>query len=158
MSILRNENGQFANGNSYWLGKKGIKKPNSGSFKKGLIPWNKGKSTFKNCERCGNQFNTNRGTLTKPHQRFCSRSCATWKNGNTSIKKRLWSDSRAREWRKLVKIKDGNKCVICGSTKKLHCDHIKPQKRFPELKFDINNGRVLCFECHKKTETYGNKY
>jgi endogenous inhibitor of DNA gyrase (YacG/DUF329 family) len=34
-------------GHSTWLkGTKGLVKPNSGSFKKGLIPWNKGKKGF----------------------------------------------------------------------------------------------------------------
>jgi hypothetical protein len=28
---------------------------------------------------------------------------------------------------------------------------------WPELRFDVGNGRTLCFDCHKKTPNYGYK-
>lgn len=60
-------------------------------------------------------------------------------------------------WRKLVLQRDNYACVICGSTEKIECDHIKPYSKFPDLIYDVNNGRVLCNSCHKKTDTYGGK-
>jgi len=56
MSIPRDKKGKFVKGNSFWLGKQRSEetknkisqslkgsKPNNGSFKKGITPWNKGK-------------------------------------------------------------------------------------------------------------------
>jgi 5-methylcytosine-specific restriction endonuclease McrA len=155
MTIIRDVRGRFAKGNSYWLGRKG-KKPNSGSFTRGAEPWNKGRRTYKKCERCQQEFTTNRGNLTRPHQRFCSIKCATWINGNTPLKKKIWSSKEARQWRASIRKRD-KVCVRCGANKKLHCDHIKPKSLYPEQMFDIDNGRLLCFDCHKKTPTYGSK-
>ena len=60
-------------------------------------------------------------------------------------------------WRKLVLSAGGGKCAWCGSTEKLECDHIKSVRDFPQLIHDLDNGRVLCLSCHKKTDTYGGK-
>jgi 5-methylcytosine-specific restriction endonuclease McrA len=61
------------------------------------------------------------------------------------------------KWRAAVFARDGHKCVLCGSTHRLQGDHIKPASLFPELVRDVSNGRCLCFECHKKTDTFGGK-
>jgi 5-methylcytosine-specific restriction endonuclease McrA len=58
-------------------------------------------------------------------------------------------------WRKAVFAKDGKACVLCGSTERLEADHIQSQSKFPELKFEVSNGRVLCNSCHRQTDTYG---
>lgn len=59
------------------------------------------------------------------------------------------------QWRKAVLKRDGYMCVWCRSTKNLEVDHVYPFAYFPELRFDIKNGRVLCLDCHKQTITYG---
>jgi len=68
--------------------------------------------------------------------------------------KKLRSCKEYREWRKSVIERDVI-CVLCGSDKQLEVDHIKSLALNPHLALDINNGRVLCKECHKKTDTYG---
>jgi 5-methylcytosine-specific restriction endonuclease McrA len=60
-------------------------------------------------------------------------------------------------WRQRVFARDGSKCVQCGSAQHLQSDHIKPFSTFPDLRYDVSNGRVLCHDCHKKTDTYGGK-
>jgi len=60
-------------------------------------------------------------------------------------------------WRTLVLRRDGHKCTQCGSKNRLEVDHIKPFSKYPSLRYDVTNGRVLCHECHKKTDTYGGK-
>lgn len=36
-----------------------------------------------------------------------------------------------------------------------NADHIKSFKDHPELRTDLQNGRTLCVDCHRKTDTYG---
>jgi 5-methylcytosine-specific restriction endonuclease McrA len=60
-------------------------------------------------------------------------------------------------WRESVLLRDGYTCVFCDSANNLEADHIKPKALYPDLKYDIANGRTLCHNCHVKTETYGSK-
>lgn len=61
-------------------------------------------------------------------------------------------------WRKAVFERDNYTCQICHKKGgQLQADHIQPYCAFPELRTDINNGRTLCVNCHKKTDTYGSK-
>jgi 5-methylcytosine-specific restriction endonuclease McrA len=64
-----------------------------------------------------------------------------------------------RFWRRSVFERDKYVCGMCGNNKggKLEADHIKSWRNYPELRYSIDNGRTLCHECHKKTETYGNR-
>jgi 5-methylcytosine-specific restriction endonuclease McrA len=59
------------------------------------------------------------------------------------------------EWRKVRMIvlkRDGARCACCGATPadgvKVHVDHIKPRKHFPELALDLANLQVLCEICN----------
>jgi 5-methylcytosine-specific restriction endonuclease McrA len=65
------------------------------------------------------------------------------------------------DWRFAVIKRDKYTCQICGdkrsSGKKFCVDHIKPFSKYPELRYEISNGRVLCVDCHRKTETYCRK-
>lgn len=58
-------------------------------------------------------------------------------------------------WRKSVFERDSHACVWCGSTENIEADHIKSFASFPELRFEIDNGRTLCHDCHTKTDNYG---
>lgn len=59
------------------------------------------------------------------------------------------------EWRKLrmVALKEhGARCQCCGVTAadgvRIHVDHIKPRRLFPELALSLENLQVLCEECN----------
>ena len=77
-----------------------------------------------------------------------------WRGGLTSKSILIRTSFEYRTWRTSVFIRDGRRCVLCKSTNKIEADHIKPFALFPELRLDVNNGRTLCHECHKNTDSY----
>jgi len=81
-----------------------------------------------------------------------------WKGGITPINKKIRNSVEYKLWRESVYKRDNYTCVWClRRGVKLNADHIKPFALFPELRFAIDNGRTLCVECHKKTDTYAGK-
>ena len=59
------------------------------------------------------------------------------------------------EWRRVrmeVLKRDGASCLCCGATPKdgvkMHVDHIKPRRKFPELALNKDNLQVLCEVCN----------
>jgi endogenous inhibitor of DNA gyrase (YacG/DUF329 family) len=84
-----------------------------------------------------------------------------WKGGiwavNRREKDRIMHRLEYKNWRRTILERDEYKCQWCGSTENLHVDHIKPFCTHKNLRLVIDNGRTLCFQCHKKTDTYGRK-
>lgn len=84
-----------------------------------------------------------------------------WKGGVTPANKLIRHSFEYRLWRESVFKRDGYTCIWCGAKNGggkrvvLNADHIKPFFLFPELRFAIDNGRTLCLDCHRKTDTYG---
>lgn len=113
------------------------------------------------CEVCGQDYSRYFYPYFK--QTRCSRACYyktisarqigsashLWKGGKTDENRRLRNSGSVAEWRKAVFARDGYACKGCGSSnKKLTADHIRPWSLFPELRFDVANGRTLCWPCH----------
>jgi len=80
-----------------------------------------------------------------------------WKGGITVIKRGIRHSREYLLWKKAVLERDNYTCIWCSSKENLHVDHIKRFSDYPELRFVIDNGRVLCFLCHKTTSTWGRK-
>lgn len=105
------------------------------------IPWNKGR-------KCPEISGTNN---------------YGWKGGITPINEKIRKSLEYKQWRKSVFERDNYRCVGCGKKRGedgvkvlvLNADHILPFFEFPRLRFDINNGRTLCVDCHRGTETWG---
>ena len=109
-------------------------KPNTGRFKKGHkpvapfqkgnVPWTKGKHLSKEIIE------------------------------KISLKNRVHGKSRSswnyEQWRKSVFERDNYTCQECLSKKNLNAHHIKSKKEFPDLIFEINNGKTLCRRCHAR--------
>ena len=95
-----------------------------------------------------------------------------WRGGVTKTNALIRCSLEYKLWRTSVFERDGYTCIWCQrkggldyNTKErvvLNADHIKPFSLFPELRLAIDNGRTLCKDCHKTTDTYGwnliNKY
>lgn len=79
-----------------------------------------------------------------------------WKGGITPLRKKLYFSNQYKEWRMAVFSRDDFTCQFCGKKGgEINADHIKPWSLFPSLRFDLNNGRTLCLDCHRKTDTWG---
>lgn len=63
-----------------------------------------------------------------------------------------------QEWRRSVFERDNFTCQSCQERGgALQADHVKPWSRFPDLRYDVSNGRTMCVECHRLTPTWGAK-
>ncbi len=79
-----------------------------------------------------------------------------WKGGITPVNKHLRTTAQYKNWRKSVFERDNYTCQICsirsknGTSVYLESHHVRSFALFPELRFELSNGRTLCKECHKK--------
>lgn len=61
------------------------------------------------------------------------------------------------QWRSNVFLRDNWTCQICGIRGRyLEAHHLKSWAKFPELRYELENGVTLCKECHKLTDNYKN--
>mgnify|MGYP001576636482 CR=1 FL=1 len=109
----------------------------------------------------GNKSNTGR-KLPEEHRKNVSESLKgkkhwNWQGGLTNINHAFRNSFESKEWNQKVKTRDGYKCRIgnkdcCG---KLEAHHILSWSKYPELRYNINNGITLCRFHHplKEAET-----
>lgn len=124
----------------------------------------------------GNKYNLGRKpskeTREKMRNSHLGEKSHLWKGGVSTLYELIRTCYKYRQWRSDVYTRDNFICVTCNKRGyKLNADHIKS---FSEIirEFDIksldealdceelwniNNGRTLCLDCHKKTDTYLNK-
>jgi 5-methylcytosine-specific restriction endonuclease McrA len=53
-------------------------------------------------------------------------------------------------WKTAIKKKFNSTCAISGKKEKLECHHIFSKSDNPKLKFDENNGILLCYKLHRE--------
>jgi endogenous inhibitor of DNA gyrase (YacG/DUF329 family) len=81
-----------------------------------------------------------------------------WKGGITPINQTIRHSLEYKLWRTAVFERDNYTCRFCGQKGGiLEADHIKPFSLYPELRLAIDNGRTLCRDCHKTTDTYAGR-
>jgi hypothetical protein len=70
-----------------------------------------------------------------------------WKGGISEYNR--GQDTEFCKWRKAVFSRDNYTCQICGVRGgRLSGHHIKGWAKYPELRYDLNNGQCLCYDCH----------
>lgn len=45
-------------------------------------------------------------------------------------------------------LRDGERCLKCGRRDRLSASHIYPKGRYQKMRFDLDNVKSLCFQCH----------
>jgi 5-methylcytosine-specific restriction endonuclease McrA len=65
-----------------------------------------------------------------------------------AIKKYIRKGGKYKRFFLEVKSRDNNKCIKCGSEKRIHVHHIVSISENGELAADVSNGVCLCKECH----------
>lgn len=81
-------------------------------------------------------------------------------------KERVRKSIEYTKWRLAVFVRDNWTCQKCGARSSngeevyLEAHHIKSYTKYPQLRFEVNNGITLCVDCHKaenKKQMKGNK-
>jgi len=74
-----------------------------------------------------------------------------WKGGITPENLKIRNSIAGKEWSREVFKRDDYTCRDCGARGGyLNAHHIKPFSKYPDKRFDVDNGLTLCVECHKK--------
>ena len=159
------------------------------AYKKGYIPWNKGKEHSKETKRKISEANKGKkhsyteetkkkikermmgdknpakrpevrkkiseAKKGKPHLNQRDENHYKWKGGVSILRKykHLTCRIEYRKWRETVFARDNWTCQMCGARSGkeyiyLNAHHIKGWTKFPEIRYDIDNGITLCKRCH----------
>lgn len=141
-----------SNPTRYWLGKK---RPDIAKLQIKRVVTEETRKKISVAKRA----NPSRYWLGKKRPDLAGPNYWNWRGGVTSINDQIRKSAEYKRWRKLVFERDDYTCVLCREKRggDLEADHIKPFAFFPKLRFEISNGRTLCKECHRSTETYGHR-
>lgn len=135
---------------------------------KGNVPWNKGKKLHYEVWNKGKKTGVMPSTvfkkgepgywLNKERPDMRGANHPNWKGGKCADKRHSCLPGY-QKWRRQVFQRDDYTCQECGIRGNetggyLEAHHIKAWSRFPDNRFDIDNGQTLCKECHMKTDNY----
>lgn len=88
--------------------------------------------------------------LGKTHPRKTGPANPRWNpNRDFARRERSRNAVEVRKFRSAVFDRDGKFCMCCGSQERVVVHHLLSYKKFPELRFDPNNGIPVCHKHHK---------
>ena len=129
-------------------------------FKKGFVPWNKGKKgiqpwmNLSGFAKKGDKVTWSEERKKIFKKRMMGKNNPKWVKDRTKLKKSedKMSDYAYKIWVKEVRIRDNWKCRLASSDCKgrLETHHIFDWKNYPELRYIINNGITLCALHHPR--------
>jgi len=143
--------------------KVGKHNPNFGKIKENAPNWGR-RHTVETKEKIKNN-------VPKGEQHF------RWKSPEkriSTLDRQIRSSTKMKQWRIAVFQRDNHTCVFCGSKQnksiKINADHIVPVVEIKEkykitsleqaldcdFLWQVDNGRTLCEQCHRATDTWGN--
>ena len=81
-----------------------------------------------------------------------------WKGGISSKQAKLRGRIEFKIWRNAVFVRDNWTCQECGNQGvRLVAHHIKSFAEYPELRLAIDNGKTLCYQCHRLTDNFSGR-
>lgn len=137
--------------------------------------FNKGKKRPEHSEKMKGRISPFRGKkLSESHrEKLRGENSPRWRGGITHLYHKIRRLPEYDLWRKVVFARDSFCCIWCfEKDKRIEADHIKPFSAIIILNniktvddaikcselWDPNNGRTLCRDCHKLTDSYGKNY
>lgn len=106
--------------------------------------WSGGKPK---CLECGKELSNYNNKKCSKHSTLCGEKNPKWIKDRTQLAKRQERNDMAyKEWRRQVWVRDNFKCKIgnCDCKGKIIAHHILGWSKFPELRYEVNNGITLC--------------
>ena len=121
---------------------------------------NTGRTHIKQGQRLSPETEFKKGMVSPlkgiPNPRFQGANNPNWKGGITPEHLKIRWSTEMKNWRKQIFERDNYTCQLCGKHGgNLNADHIKSFAKYPDLRFDLSNGRTLCVPCHRNTDSYG---
>lgn len=113
------------------------------------------------CKKCKTEILTYKSRVRK----YCSAACRmgdmvgennpNYIDGRNPKNKKIRNSQEYKIWRISVFERNKYTCVDCGSFGgKLNADHTLPFSMYEGARFNLSNGRTLCINCHKRTNTF----
>lgn len=128
----------------------------------GQTSWNKGKAWSRESREKMRlaKLGKSNSTKGKPRPNSSGANHPNWQGGKTCLVHKIRCSLEYKKWHEAVLHRDKFSCVFCGFRSRkskssgysecdIRVDHIKPFSLFPNLRFEISNGRTLCIPCDK---------